>query len=111
MSKKKRDAVADAIKQLRDDYSDEDWSSLDQDDLYGEYESIIDALLYEPEYAHYGYLEENGHDTCDDAELILERLVFDAISKTQRKGKRHTCDPYYDDAFQGYDCMSKVDQT
>ena len=90
--------LKEAIKELK---SDLEWKSFDQNDLYGEYESIIDSLLYEDRYAHFGY--EESQDCA-----LLERLIFTAIKKTQPKGKRHTCDPYYDDAFDGYDCASKM---
>jgi len=100
---KTSDVVKDAVAIFKKEVSD--WKELDQNDLYGELESYIDGLLYEPEYAHYGYDQGNGDDG-----IILERLVFDAVRKCQRKGKRHTCDPYYDDAFDGYDCMSDVER-
>ena len=102
----KANVVTDAVKQFKTDNSN--WRQMDQDDLYGEFESIIDALLYEDKYAHYDYLDEDEMES-EDCELILERLVFKAVSKCQSKGKKHTCDPLYDEAFQGYDCMSKVD--
>lgn len=73
---------------------------LDYDELYGELESTIDGLLYEPEYQDYRY--EDGET---DTELLLEKLVFRAIKKI--KCRRHKCDPSYDDAFEGYDCASK----
>jgi hypothetical protein len=101
---KTSNVVKDAVAQFKKDVSD--WKTLDQDELYGELESIIDGLLYEPEYAHYGYLSDDGFS---GDEVILERLIFDAIKKCQRRGKRHTCDPYYDDAFEGHDCMSDVE--
>lgn len=95
--KKKRvvkvDVITDAIKQYKKDNSD--WKTQDQHDLYA-IESYIDGLLYEKKYAQYNYVNNN------DNELILERLTFAAIKKLQG-GKRHTCDPYYDDAFRGYD--------
>ena len=102
MAKKKKNVVTDAVKEFKADNSD--WKGMDQDDLYGELESYIDALLYEPEYSHYGYNEGES----EDAELIIEKLVFKAVSKCQSGGRKHSCDPYYDDAFAGFDCMSKL---
>jgi hypothetical protein len=100
MSKNKKilsefDLIKHSIKDFKKD--NEEWKSLDSDDLYG-IESYIDGLLYEKKYAHLapGYGSGNGKD-----ELILERLTFSAIK--QMKGKRHGCDPYYDDAFGGRD--------
>jgi len=95
MSKIIIEAVKDFKKQSPE------WKTFDQDELYGEFESIIDGLLFEDRYASYNYEETQD-------EVLLERLVFDAIKKCQKRGKRHTCDPYYDDAFDGYDCVSKM---
>ena len=91
----KVDVIADAIKLYKKDNSD--WAEQDQSDLYG-IESYIDGLLYEKKYAKYGYSKKY----CQENELILERLTFKAIKKMQG-GKRHTCDIYYDDAFNGHD--------
>lgn len=74
-----------------------DWKSMDEGDLYG-VESDIDALLHEPKYAHI----VPGYGANRTNELALERLTFDAIKLMQR-GKRHRCDPYYDEAFGGRD--------
>ena len=94
----KIDVVADAVRRYKKDESD--WKTQDQSELYG-IESYIDAFLYEKKYAKYGYVDENGQPV-EDSELILERLTFQAIQKLQG-GRRHTCDMYYDDAFNGYD--------
>ena len=87
--------IEQSIKVFKKD--NKDWKKLDSDDLYG-IESYIDGFLYEKQYAHLapGYGSGKGDD-----ELILERLTFSAIK--QMKGKRHGCDPYYDDAFHGRD--------
>jgi hypothetical protein len=95
----KVDVVADAIKQYKKD--NPDWKKQSQDDLYA-IESYIDGLLYEKKYNSYGYVSARSTKVHIDAEVILERLTFEAIKKMQ-KGKRHTCDQYYDDAFDGYD--------
>ena|ERR1019366_7799655 len=90
---KKVDIVAEAITAYKKDNSD--WKEQDQHELYA-IESHIDGLLYEERYAKYEYVGS------EEAELILEGLVFEAIKKLQG-GRRHTCDMYYDDAFNGYD--------
>ena len=41
-------------------------------------------------------------DEGENYEIALERMVFAAV-KIAMKGRRHSCDPYYDDAFDGYD--------
>ena len=41
-------------------------------------------------------------DEGENYEIALERMVFAAV-KMAMKGRRHSCDPYYDDAFDGYD--------
>ena len=91
--------VAEAVKDFKK--QSPEWKTFDQDELYGELESIIDGLLFEDRYASYGY--EDSQD-C----VLLEQMIFAAVKKCQTRGKRHTCDPYYDDAFDGYDCSSKM---
>jgi len=71
--------------------SNPDWKEFDHDDWYGELESAID-----------GEICDEDEDDDYDYELKLERLVFAGIKKAM-KGQRHKCDPYYDDAFDGYD--------
>lgn len=94
-----QDLIAEAIKDYKKDNSD--WKSQTRDDMYG-IESNIDALLYEDKYKHID--PTYGKDGTN--ELLLERLTFAAIK--QITGRRHSCDTYYDDAFEGYDCMSEV---
>lgn len=103
----RQDLIAEAIKDFKQDNSD--WKKMDQHDLYA-IESYIDGLLGIPRTAHispfYGKEKpEDDFDLTDEQqsdELLLERLTFSAI-KILQKGKRHTCDQYYDDAFGGYD--------
>ena len=87
--------IDEAIKIIKAE--EKEWKSFDHDDWYGQLESTIDGIG-----------EDYGLDyECNDYELKLERLVFAGIKKAM-KGQRHKCDPYYDDAFQGYDCMSEL---
>lgn len=87
--------INEAIKIIKSECKD--WKSFTHDDWYGELESTIDGIG-----------EDYGLDMDDsDYELQLETLVFSGIKKAM-KGQRHKCDPYYDDAFQGYDCMSEL---
>ena len=88
--------INEAIKRIKIDCKNE-WKEFDHDDWYGHLESEIDGIGDD-----YGL-----DDMSDDYELVLERLVFDGIKKAM-KGQRHKCDMYYDDAFQGYDCMSEI---
>ena len=91
--------VTEAVKEFKE--QSPEWKTFDESELYGELESIIDGLLFEDRYASYNYEE-----TQDG--VLLERFIFDAVKKCQKRGKRHSCDPYYDDAFDGYDCASKM---
>lgn len=99
-----QDLLNEAIKDYKAGNSD--WKKETREEMYG-IESNIDALLYEKKYQHIspGYGDYDREDRGDD-ELILERLTFAAIKKMT--GRRHSCDTYYDDAFEGYDCMSEV---
>lgn len=98
------DLLAEAIKSYKKEYSD--WKSQTRDEMYG-IESDIDALLYEKKFKHLApnYGSRINFDNVDD-EVLLERLTFKAIQ--EMSGRRHRCDPYYDDTFNGYDCMSEV---
>lgn len=88
--------INEAIKIIKKD-NPKEYKKFNHDDWYGELESTIDGIGDE-----YGL-----DDEADDYELVLERLVFAGIKKAM-KGQRHQCDPYYDDEFQGYDCMSEL---
>ena len=109
---KKLNIITEAIKLVDGEVEDIE----DQDDWYGVLESQLDAMISEPEWEHtrdkynlvmkdecgFEWDEEEG----ENYEVALEQMVFEGVKKAM--GRRHTCDPYYDDAFQGYDCMSKI---
>ena len=84
--------INSAIREFKSELEPGEFKEMDERDLYG-IESDIDTILLD----EYGYKGDE-----DNYELILERYIFDAIRKMQ-KGKRHQCDPLYDDAFRGYD--------
>lgn len=95
------DLLDKAIKSYKSDNID--WKNKTRDEMY-EIESYIDALLYEKRFKHIvpGY----GNHSSWDCEIALENLTFQAIKRMS--GRRHSCDQYYDDAFDGYDCMSEI---
>ena len=114
---KKRCILRDAIESVRSEVENPN----DQGDWYGELESEIDAMICEPEWEHarkkYNLVPKNAslreqiagqyafewdEDEGENYEIALERMVFAAV-KMAMKGRRHSCDPYYDDAFDGYD--------
>ena len=106
-TQKKSLTRADLISKAIKDYKMEnpDWKKHTRDDMYA-IESNIDALLYENKFQHiapgYGKIKSSNLED----EMKLESLTFQAIRAMS--GRRHSCDPYYDDAFEGYDCTSEV---
>lgn len=107
MADKKASTREDLINQAIKDYKADnpDWRKDTREQMYS-IESYIDALLYEKKFSHIapGYGSSYFSDSTD--EVILERLTFEAIKKMS--GRRHHADPSYDEAFNGYDCMSEV---
>lgn len=95
------DLIKQAIRSYKLDHPD--WKDQTRDDMYG-IESYIDGLLYEKKFRHLA--PDYGALISSRDEIVLERLTFDAIKVMS--GRRSQSDTYYDDAFDGYDCMTEV---
>lgn len=91
--KEKTKIINRAIKEFKDGLEPGEFEEMKKDQELYAIESDIDIILID----EYGATGEGTN-----YELMLERYTFDAIKKMQ-KGQRDPCDPYYDDAFQGYD--------
>lgn len=107
MTSKKSLTRADLIDEAIRDYKKDnpEWKTETREQMYC-IESYIDALLYEKKFQHIAPGYGSNYFSSSNDEVILERLTFEAIKKMS--GRRHQADPEYDDAFNGYDCMSEV---